>query len=178
MNKDCKANKDEKMDCDDDCNGGLDCKNKRVQKCTWKKVEVRKTKDGKGRSLFAMEDIEKDEYAIEYVGKIEYQRMKNNYVMKINGLNLWIYGNKNGRPAQYINHLCNPNCELVQWGVDGLQCVCFFTKKKIKSGMELTFDYNWELVSGQVGTVCLCRPDSCDGHIEKKERRGGKVWSE
>jgi hypothetical protein len=26
-----------------------------------KKVEVRKTKDGKGRGLFAMEDIEKDE---------------------------------------------------------------------------------------------------------------------
>ena len=24
MKKDCKANKDDKMDCDDDCNGGLD----------------------------------------------------------------------------------------------------------------------------------------------------------
>jgi hypothetical protein len=37
MNKDCKANKDDRMDCNDDCNGGLDCKNKRVQKCLWKK---------------------------------------------------------------------------------------------------------------------------------------------
>ncbi len=37
MKKDCKANKEDKMDCDDDCNDGLDCKNKRVQKCTWKK---------------------------------------------------------------------------------------------------------------------------------------------
>jgi hypothetical protein len=25
--KDCKANKEDKMDCDDDCNGGLNCKN-------------------------------------------------------------------------------------------------------------------------------------------------------
>jgi hypothetical protein len=32
MKKNCKANKDDKKDCDDDCNGGLDCKNKRVQK--------------------------------------------------------------------------------------------------------------------------------------------------
>jgi hypothetical protein len=32
MKKDCKANKEDKMDCDDNCNGGLDCKNKRVQK--------------------------------------------------------------------------------------------------------------------------------------------------
>jgi hypothetical protein len=46
MKKDCKANKEDKMDCDDDCNGRLDCKNKRVQKCTWKKLEVRITKDG------------------------------------------------------------------------------------------------------------------------------------
>ncbi len=37
MDKDCKASKDDKMDCNDDCNGGLDCKNKRVQKCLWKK---------------------------------------------------------------------------------------------------------------------------------------------
>jgi hypothetical protein len=37
MKKDCKANKEDKMDCDDDCNGGLDCKNKRLQKCKWKK---------------------------------------------------------------------------------------------------------------------------------------------
>jgi hypothetical protein len=44
MNKDCKANKDDKMDYNHGCNGGLDCKNKRVQKCFWKKVEVRHTK--------------------------------------------------------------------------------------------------------------------------------------
>jgi hypothetical protein len=43
-------------------------KHKRVQKCTWKKLEVRKTIDGKGSGLFAKEDIEKDEYVIEYVG--------------------------------------------------------------------------------------------------------------
>ncbi len=28
MNKDCKANEDDKIDCNDDCNGGLDCKTK------------------------------------------------------------------------------------------------------------------------------------------------------
>jgi hypothetical protein len=37
MKKVCKANKDDKMDCDDDYNGRLDCKNKRVQKCLWEK---------------------------------------------------------------------------------------------------------------------------------------------
>ncbi len=98
----------------------MDCKNKRVQKCIWKKEEERQTKDGKGSGLFAMEEIEKDDYVMEYVVKFEYKRSENNYIMKINGMNLWIKGNKNGGPAQYINHSCDPNCDLVQWGVDGL----------------------------------------------------------
>jgi hypothetical protein len=34
-----------------------------------------------------MEDIEKDDYVIEYVGKIECKRRENNYAMKTNGMN-------------------------------------------------------------------------------------------
>jgi hypothetical protein len=34
--KKCIANKDARMDYDDECNGGLDCKNKSVKKCKWK----------------------------------------------------------------------------------------------------------------------------------------------
>ncbi len=56
-----KANKDDKMDCDDDCNGGLDCKNKSVPTCLFKKLEVRHKKYGKGSNLFAMKDIDKDD---------------------------------------------------------------------------------------------------------------------
>jgi hypothetical protein len=41
-----------------------------------------------------MEDIEKDDYVIEYVGKTEYKRRENNYIMKINRMNLWINGDK------------------------------------------------------------------------------------
>jgi SET domain-containing protein len=100
-----------------------------------------------------------------------YQRTEKNYVVKINGMNVWINRNKRGRLAKYINHLCNLNCELAQWGMDGLPRMCFFAKKNIKSGMELTFDYNLELVSGQVGTVCLCWSDNSDGQIEKKRKR-------
>ncbi len=74
----CNTNKDDRMDYDDECNGGLDCINKRVQKCQWKQAEVRKTADVKGRGLFAMEDIEKDEYVTEYAGKIDYKRTENN----------------------------------------------------------------------------------------------------
>jgi hypothetical protein len=43
-------------------------------KSVYGKVDVRNTKDGKGSSLFAREDIEKNEYVIEYMGKIEYKK--------------------------------------------------------------------------------------------------------
>ncbi len=87
----------------------MDCKNKRVQKCLWKKLEVRQAKDGKGSGIFAMQDIKKDDHVIEYVGKIDNKIREHNYIMKINGMNLLINEDSNGGPAQYINHLCNPN---------------------------------------------------------------------
>jgi SET domain-containing protein len=71
-------------------------------------------------------------------------------MMKINRMNLWINGDKNGGPAQYMNHLCDPSCELVQWGVYGLPRMCFFAKKNIKREMEFTFSYKWDWVSSQV----------------------------
>jgi hypothetical protein len=71
-------------------------KTKEYKSAYGKKVEVRHTKDGKGSGLFAVEDIEKDDYVKEYMGKIEYKRRENIYVMKINGMNLWINGDKNG----------------------------------------------------------------------------------
>ncbi len=46
-----------------------------------------------------MEDIDKGDYVIEYMGRIEYKRRENNYMMKINGIYLWINGNKNGGPV-------------------------------------------------------------------------------
>jgi SET domain-containing protein len=128
--KNCKANQEDKMNCDDDCNGDWIAKTNECKSAHGKKVEVRKTKDGKGSGIFAMEDIEKDEYIIEYVGKREYKRTENNYVMKINGMNSWINRNKNGGPAQYINHSCNPNCELVQWGVEVCHISVFLPRRR------------------------------------------------
>ncbi len=70
---------------------------------------------------------------------------------EFNGIDLWINRNKSGGPARYMNHSwCDPDCELVQSGVDSLPHMCFFAKKNIKSGMEFRFDYNWDWVSGQV----------------------------
>jgi hypothetical protein len=46
----------------------MNCTNKRIQTSIWKKVERRVTK-GRDNGLFAMEDLKKGDFIIEYVGK-------------------------------------------------------------------------------------------------------------
>jgi hypothetical protein len=50
-------------------------------------VEKRKRK-GKGCGLIAMEDIEKDDFIIKYIGNIVYEDPMNEYIMRFKGMNL------------------------------------------------------------------------------------------
>ncbi len=55
----------------------------------WKMVEQREA-ENKGEGLFAIENIKKGNFIIEYVGKIVYEENDSEYGMKINGMDLWI----------------------------------------------------------------------------------------
>ncbi len=96
----------------------------------------------KGDSLFAMENIKKGNFIIEYVGKIVYEEKDSEYGMKIDGMDLWIKSRRKTDPSNCMNHSCEPNCVLEQWCVDGLPRMCFFANKDITCGEELTFHYN------------------------------------
>ncbi len=80
---------------------------------------------------------------------------------------VYINANIDGGLAKYINHSCNPNCKLVQWYVEGLPHLCFFARRKIKRGTELTFIYNWTKEKGKKRTVCSCGETICYSYIEK-----------
>jgi histone-lysine N-methyltransferase SETD2 len=123
----CWENKSAGIECDDDCQGGEGCVNKRIQKFEWKKVEKRNTKKGKGCGLFALEDIEEDDFIIEYIGNVVCKDPMNEYGMKFKGMNLWINPSKmETAPAKYMNHSCIPNCFNQMWGVKGMPRLCFF----------------------------------------------------
>ncbi len=120
-------------------------------------------KECRGKGLFLEEGCRKDDFIIEYMGKVT-KKHGSNYSMKINppefegkrkkGVDMvYIDANIDGGLAKYINHSCNPHCELIQW-VKGLPRLCFFAKRKIKKGTELTFNYNWE--RGKRRTKCFC----------------------
>jgi SET domain-containing protein len=98
-------------------------------------------KKGKGYGLIAMEDIEKDDFIIKYMGDIVYEDPMNEYRMRSKGMNLWINASRKETLSKYMNHSCIPNCVNEMWGVKGMPRLCFFANRNIKSGEELTFNY-------------------------------------
>ncbi|XP_008486199.2 probable histone-lysine N-methyltransferase CG1716 [Diaphorina citri] len=49
-----------------------------------------------------------------------------------------------GNISRFINHSCDPNSETQKWTVDGELRIGFFSRKNIKQGEELTFDYQYQ----------------------------------
>ena len=116
----------------------------------------------KGFGLFLEEGCRKDDFIIEYTGKVT-KTNGGKYSMKIKPPEsirkrkmVYVDANIEGGLAKYINHSCNLNCKPFQRYVEGLLCMCFFAKRDIKKGAELTFDYQWAKVMGKRPTKCLC----------------------
>ncbi len=123
----------------------------------------------KGLGLFLEEGCRKDDFIIEYMGKVTKTNGDGGmYSMKIKppesirrGKMVYIDTNIDGGSAKYIIHSCNPNCKPFQWYVEGLPCMCFFAKRDIKKGVKLMFDYQWAKVMGKRPTKCLCGKKNC-----------------
>jgi SET domain-containing protein len=116
---------------------------KRISKYTpgGYKLSVRRSLTGKG--LFAEEDIPKGVCIIEYTGRVlskeENEDHGGKYLFEINK-NKTIDGNIPSNRARYINHSCTPNSEAI-----GTRDKMFiFSRKRIKAGTELTYDYGKE----------------------------------
>lgn len=53
-----------------------------------------------------------------------------------------------GTIARFVNHSCEPNCEMIKWTVGGEPRMALFAGPRgIMTGDELTYDYNFEYVS-------------------------------
>lgn len=105
------------------------------------KLKVGKSKTGKG--LFALEDIPKGKCIIEYTGDVvpkeKWETINSLYLFEVSK-KLTINGNTKTNTAKYINHSCRPNCEIEIYK----DRVYVFSKKNIKAGEELNYDYDKE----------------------------------
>lgn len=67
-------------------------------------------------------------------------------------------------PFRYLNHRCDPNCELVRWEYEDSSEMemHLYASQFIRSGEELTIDYAW---SADWAIPCGCESRVCRGWI-------------
>ena len=117
---------------------------------------VRKAASGSGHGLFAVVPIKKGAFILEYTGKKIptdiADALTTRYLFHIN--DKWtIDGSPRSNTARYINHGCDPNCEVE---MDG-ERLMIYAIKNIQKGEELSFDYGDEYYDEFIKPIgCKC----------------------
>ncbi|XP_075456937.1 histone-lysine N-methyltransferase, H3 lysine-36 specific isoform X3 [Ascaphus truei] len=157
------------------CPAGERCQNQAYSKRQYPEVEIFRTLS-RGWGLRCKTDVKKGEFVNEYVGemideeecrsRIRYAQehdISNFYMLTLDKDRVIDAGPK-GNFARFMNHCCQPNCETQKWTVNGDTRVGLFALCDIKSGIELTFNYNLECL-GNGKTVCKCGAPNCSGFL-------------
>ena len=122
---------------------------------------------GRGFGLYANVRIKKGDFVLEYTGQMiptpVANTMTTRYLFEID--DKWtIDGSTRGNIARYINHSCDPNCE-VYIEKDRLM---IYSMKTIVPGDELTYDYGDEYFDEFLRPAgCLCGSANCKKPAKK-----------
>uniref|UniRef100_S4RJQ8 Uncharacterized protein n=1 Tax=Petromyzon marinus TaxID=7757 RepID=S4RJQ8_PETMA len=78
-----------------------------------------------------------------------------------------------GNEARFINHSCQPNCEMQKWcvSVNGIYRIGLFALKDIPISTELTYDYNFHTFTAESQRPCLCGSPNCRNVIGGRSQR-------
>ena len=131
-----------------------------------------------GSGLFAASNIKKDEQVIQYIGDkvtkkegdkradIQLKKAEKNkktgmvYVFELNK-KYDIDGGVLRNHARFINHSCDPNCEVeISKNEIWISAI-----KNIKEGTELTYNYGYPFDSDFEEHICKCGTKKCVGYI-------------
>ena len=133
------------------------------------KYAVRRTSTGLG--LFALEPIPAGRRIIEYTGPLVSneevaRRRTGKYFFGVN--TKWsIDGTPRSNTARYINHSCRPNAEAIVTG----RRVWIWSKRRIKAGEEITYDYGKEYFDDHIRPVgCKCEKCASERSHAKSSR--------
>ncbi|XP_071538356.1 uncharacterized protein ash1 isoform X2 [Panulirus ornatus] len=164
------------------CPNGDTCGNQPIQRHENHTCLQRFMTPNKGWGIKTTESIKAGTFIMEYVGEVvsekEFKRrMQTKYVNDTHHycLNLdrgmVIDGHRMGGDCRFVNHSCDPNCEMQKWYVNGQYRMALFALKDIEAGTELTYDYNFCLFNPAEGQECKCGSENCRGVIAAKSQR-------
>ena len=150
---------------------------------------VRRSSPIHGNGVFATQDLSAGVELIEYRGRRLTHAQANRayggdtdsghtFLFTLNDRYL-IDGNVDGNDARWINHSCAPNCQA--WVIEhesgdpSRDRVVIETKRKIRKGEELTYDYGIKLEERHTPKLkriwaCRCGSPKCTGTILKPKR--------
>lgn len=137
-----------------------------------------------GSGVFARRPIPRGTRVIEYAGRrmakaellaaAERGERTLTYVLNLDE-DLAVDGAEEGNEARFINHSCEPNCEVYVF--DGIPYI--YAMQAIPTGAELTFDYQLQAVGGRRLSPalsrelfpCRCGAPACRGTLVALPKR-------
>nr|XP_023695525.1 histone-lysine N-methyltransferase ASH1L-like [Paramormyrops kingsleyae] len=158
------------------------CDNQRVQRHEWVQCLERFRAEGKGWGIRTKEPLRAGQFIIEYLGEVvseqefrnrmieQYSSHSDHYCLNLDS-GMVIDSYRMGNEARFINHSCEPNCEMQKWSVNGVYRIGLFALKDMSSGTELTYDYNFHSFNTDDQQVCRCGSEQCRGIIGGKSQR-------
>uniref|UniRef100_A0A8C4RN22 Ash1 (absent, small, or homeotic)-like (Drosophila) n=1 Tax=Erpetoichthys calabaricus TaxID=27687 RepID=A0A8C4RN22_ERPCA len=164
------------------CPCGEQCHNQRIQRHEWVQCLERFRAEGKGWGIRTKEPLRSGQFIIEYLGEVvseqefrnrmieQYHTHNDHYCLNLDS-GMVIDSYRMGNEARFINHSCNPNCEMQKWSVNGVYRIGLFALKDMQSGTELTYDYNFHSFNMEKQQLCKCGSEHCRGIIGGKSQR-------
>ena len=137
-----------------------------------------------GHGVFATKNIKKDTRIIQYIGEKVSRKEGNRrsdlrikkylnsnktgsvYIFELNK-KFDIDGSPNYNKARYINHSCDPNCEVTGAGLK----VWVYAIKDINRGEEFSYDYGFSFDEDYKNYPCRCKSKNCCGYIVREGSR-------
>lgn len=164
------------------CPCGDQCGNQKIQKHDWSPGLERFMTRDRGWGIRTREPIKAGEFILEYVGEIvseqefrhrmaeRYRNDEHHYCLNLDS-GMVIDGYRMAGEGRFVNHACDPNCEMQKWSVNGMYRVGLFSLKDIPGNTEICYDYNFHNFNNERQQECKCGSDQCRGFIGGKSQR-------
>ncbi|XP_015795908.1 uncharacterized protein LOC107372226 [Tetranychus urticae] len=164
------------------CPCGDQCANQRMQKHEWSPGLQRFETPNRGWGIRTTEPIKRGEFILEYIGEVvnvqefrfrmaeRYNNDPHHYCLNLDS-GMVIDGYRMANEGRFVNHSCEPNCEMQKWSVNGYYRVGLFALRDIEPGEELTYDYNFDNFNLETQQVCRCGSSKCRGVIGGRTQR-------
>lgn len=145
--------------------GSRSVSKKNATKSSWRSIlSVRATPAGKG--VFAKRQFRKGQAVGEMTGKlIADDDYDPDYVVDMGDLGVL----EPNAPFRFLNHCCEPNCELVEWETEGDDAPQLWVQalRTVRDTDQLTIDYGWP---AEAAIPCLCGSAQCRGWVVDAEQ--------